>query len=359
VPTNERDNIAKRWSAGSDILLTDKKLQLTQREERWLKQHPVVKVIVNETFAPLTFFDADGNFRGITADLLELIRLRTGLRFVIQNGRDVNDMIEQVATGKVDMIGAIVPSNEREAHLNFSRPYLENSYVLLTRQEPGAPLSLEQMAGKRLAITQGNPLAGTLGKDFPQIHLVKTSDTFKASELLAQGHVDGAVNSVVIAHYFLSSQVFQDKLQISSTIGTVPATFALATSRHATELSSILDKALLSIAPDEMGVINSRWRGYTAASDSYWRNYHQLIARIVIGTGLLLLISLTWNAYMRRQIKHRQMAERALNDQFEFMRALVNETPHPIYVRDRNGLLQTCNDSYLQVFDVKREDVIG
>jgi len=62
---------------------------------------------------------------------------------------------------------------------------------------------------------------------------------------------------------------------------------------------------------------------------------------------------------MRREIKHRKMAERALNDQFEFMRALVNETPHPIYVRDRNGLLQTCNDSYLQVFDVKREEVIG
>lgn len=52
VPTAERDAIAKRWSAGSDILLTDEKLQLTQREERWLKDHPVVKVAVNETFAP-------------------------------------------------------------------------------------------------------------------------------------------------------------------------------------------------------------------------------------------------------------------------------------------------------------------
>lgn len=359
VPTNERESIAKRWSAGSDILLTDKKLQLTPREERWLKEHPVVKVLVNETFAPLTFFDADGNFRGITADLLELIRLRTGLRFEIQRGRDVHVMIEQVSNHDADIIGAMTPSVEREAQLDFSRPYLENSYVLLTRKEPGAPSNLEQMAGKRLAITQGNPLHAVLRRDFPLIRLVETSDTFKASELLAQGQVEGAVNSLVIANYFLSSPMFQDKLQISTSIGTLPATFSLATSRHATELSSILDKALLSIAPDELGVINSRWRGYTAASDSYWRNYHHLIAQIIIGTGLLLLISLTWNAYMRRQIKHRQMAERALNDQFEFMRALVNETPHPIYVRDRNGLLQTCNDSYLQVFDAKREDVIG
>ncbi|MFV9652037.1 transporter substrate-binding domain-containing protein [Pseudomonas citrulli] len=359
VPAAERETIAKRWSAGSDILLTDQKLQLTLREERWLRENPVVKVIVNPTFAPLTFFDANGNFRGITADLLELIRLRTGLRFEIQRGRDVNTMIEHVESGKADIVGAIIPSVEREAQLNFSRPYLENSYVMLTRKDGQAPTGLEEMEGKRLAITQGSPLKKFLREHFPKIQLVDTGDTFKSAELLVQGHVEGAVNTLVVANYFLSSQILQDKIQISFSIGTMPATFGLATSRSATELSSILDKALLSIAPDELGVINSRWRGYTAASDSYWRDYHQLIARIVIGTGLLLLISLSWNAYMRRQIKHRKMAERALNDQFEFMRALVNETPHPIYVRDNKGLLQTCNDSYLQAFDVKREDVIG
>ena len=359
VPSSERESIAKRWSAGSDILLTDQKLQLTSREERWLKDHPVIKVVVNETFAPLTFFDTDGNFRGITADLLELIRLRTGMRFEITRVRGVSTMIEQLETGKSDMIGAIAPSAERETQLNFSRPYLENSYVMLTRKEDQAPASLEAMGGKRLALTQGSPMTPFLREHFPDIQLVETSDTFKSAELLVQGHVDGAVNTLVVANYFLSSPMFQDKIQTSFSIGTTPATFALATPRAATELSSILDKALLSIAPEELGVINSRWRGYTAASDGYWRNYHDLIAQIILGTGLLLLISLAWNAYMRRQIKHRKMAERALNDQFEFMRALVNETPHPIYVRDRKGLLQTCNDSYLQVFDVKREDVIG
>ncbi|TFY92081.1 response regulator [Pseudomonas kairouanensis] len=358
VPITEQEAINKRWSAGSDILLSDQKLQLTPREERWLNEHPVVKVLVNETFAPLTFFDADGNFRGITADLLELVRLRTGLKFEIERERGVQTMIEQVDAGKADIIGAIVPSTERETRLNFSRPYLENSYVMLTRKQDQTT-SLEEMDGKRVAVTQGSPQATFLRQNFPTMELVETGDNFKAAELLVQGHVDGAVNTLVIANYFLSSPMFQDKIQISFSIGTLPAAFSLATSRRATELGSILDKALLSIAPDELGVINSRWRGYTAASDSYWRNYHELIARIIIGTGLLLLISLTWNAYMRRQIKQRKMAERALNDQFEFMRALVNETPHPIYVRDRQGLLQTCNDSYLQVFGVKREDVIG
>ena len=359
IPNNERQNIAKRWSAGSDILLTDQKLQLTEREQRWLAKHAVVKVVVNETLAPLSFFDAEGNFRGITADLLEMIRLRTGLRFEIQRTRSLSHMIDMIQRHETDIISVISPSVSRENKLNFSRPYLENSFVLLTAKGIQHPANLEQLAGKRLALTLGNPLTGYLRKAFPDITLVETDDIYQATQLLSEGKVQGAVNTLVIANYLLASQLFQDRLQISATIGTQPATFSLATARDASELSSILDKALLSIAPDELGIINSRWRGYVPASDSYWRNYHRLIYQVIIGTTLLLLLSLVWNAYMRRQIQQRKQAERALSDQFEFMRAMVNETPHPIYVRDRQGILQTCNDSYLEAFCAKREEVIG
>ena len=359
IPASERENIAKRWSAGSDILLTDHKLQLTEREQRWLAQHPVVKVVVNEAFAPLTFFDSDGNFRGVTADLLELIRLRTGLRFDVQRSRGDNQMIALVKDHRADLIAALLPSAQRETQLSFSRPYLENSFVLLTRKSADSPANLEQLQDKRVAIAQGNPLVDYLRQTFPRVQLIETPDTFHAVELLAEGQVDGAVNSLVIANYFISSRIFEHKLQISTTIGTQQAAFSMATARGATELSSILDKALLSIAPEELGVINSRWRGYSAASEKTWNNFHRVFYQIVIGASVLLLISMAWNAWMRRQIKQRQAAERALNDQFEFMRSLVNGTPHPIYVRDRQGLLQSCNDSYLEAFQAKREDVIG
>jgi len=359
IPTSERESIAKRWSAGSDILLTDQKLQLTDREERWLAQHPVVRVVVNEAFAPLTFFDSDGNFRGVTADLLELIRLRTGLRFDIQRSRSDDEMIEQIKNGQADLIAALLPSVQRQTTLTFSRPYLENSFVLLTRKEADSPTNLAQLQDKRLAIAQGNPLLDYLRNEFPGVKLIETPDTFSAVEMLAEGQAEGAVNSLVIANYFISSQLFEHTLQISTTIGTEQAAFSLATGRDARELDSILDKALLSITPEELGIINSRWRGYTASSQSTWRNYHRLFYQIVIGVGVLLLISVAWNDYMRRQIKQRKAAERALNDQFEFMRSLVNGTPHPLYVRDRQGLLQSCNDSYLQAFCAKREDMIG
>lgn len=359
VPDSEQASIAKRWSAGSDILLSDRKLQLTEREEHWLLKHPVVKVVVNETMAPLTFFDANGNFRGITADLLEMIRLRTGLRFEIQRANSLDTMSRMINRHETDIISAISPSPSRESALNFTRPYLVNSFVLLTAKGDEHSASLEQLAGKKLALTRGNPLTDYLRSQYPQITLVETEDIYRATELLAEKKVQGAVNTLVIANYLLASRLFQERLQISATIGTQPAMFALATARDASELSSILNKALLSIAPDELGIINSRWRGYVPASDSYWRNYHRLFYQFIIGISLLLLLSLIWNAYMRRQIRQRKTAERALSDQFEFMRALVNGTPHPIYVRDREGILKTCNDSYLKAFSARREEVIG
>ena len=359
IPTSERENIAKRWSAGSDILLTDHKLELSYSEERWLAQHPVVRVVANEALAPLTFFDNDGNFRGVAADLLELIRLRTGLRFDIQRSRNDSEMIQRINDNQADLIAALLPSAHRDTLLNFSRPYLQNSYVLLTRKGTDSPTNLAQLEGKRLAIAEGNPLMDYLRNEFPQIHLIETPDTFSAVEMLAEGRSEGTVNSLVIANYFISSRLFEHTLQISTTIGTEQAAFSLATGRDAKELNDILNKALLSIAPEELGIINSRWRGYSASTQNTWRNYQRLFYQIVIGASVLLLISVAWNAYMRRQINQRKTAERALNDQFEFMRSLVNGTPHPIYVRDRQGLLQSCNDSYLLAFGTQREDVIG
>ncbi|RMQ43204.1 PAS-like protein [Pseudomonas cichorii] len=358
IPVDERIDISKRWGAGSDMLLTDQKLQLTPREERWIARHPTVRVAINETYAPLTFFDANGNFRGITADLLELVRLRTGLRFEVIRAPSSNDMMNQVIQGQADMIGAMVSSNEREDRFSFSRPYIDNSFVLITRRDPGTPSYLEQMNNMRIAITQGSPILPWLRREHPGVVAVEVDNPFQALDMLALGKVEGAVTSLLSANYFLSSGVFEEQLQITATVGEDPALISMATSRSALELSSILDKALSSIAPQDLAIINNRWRSYTPVGVN-WHNYQRLVYQILAGAGLLLLGLLVWNAYMRRQIKQREAAERALSDQLEFMSTLVNGTPHPIYVRDREGLLRMCNNSYLNTFKASREEILG
>lgn len=355
-PSTVRTNILKRWSAGSDTLLSERKLQLTRREEQWLSQHPVMRVVIDETAAPMSYVDNNGQFRGITADLLELLRLRTGLRFEIQKSSSLSDMITRLEDGRADVIAAISKQQERDSKLRISRPYLESAFVLLTRADSDTPPALEQLAGKRVAVTRDSTIAELLSEQHPQVMAIETESPYFSMALLSSGAVDAAITTMIDANHALANS---SELIIRSTVGTEPASFSMATTLQAQLLASILDKALMSISPEELGVINNRWRGYTNHDDVYWRKYRQLAIQIVIGFCLLLLLALLWNARLRRQIKQRQQAEKALNDQLEFMSALLNGTPHPLFVRDREGRLQSCNDSYLEAVQACATDVIG
>lgn len=358
TPASQQESILKRWSPGSDILLKDQKLHLSKREQHWLSAHPVVRVLAPENLAPVSFFDAEGTFRGISADLLELIRMRTGLRFEVQQASNDQQMVEGIDQRQADIIAAITPALAPQTRLDFSRPYLKSPSVLLTRKTADAPATLEQMAGKRIAINQANPLITFLREHHPDISLIETPDILSATKLLADNQVEGSVAPLLLANYYRALSAFES-LRISATVGTHQEEFTLATADTANELGSLLDKALLSITPVEMELINSRWSNYKPDANDYWRKHSRLIYQVIGTATLLLSLSLIWNAYMRQQIRQRQIAERALNDQIEFMHVLINLTPHPIYVRDCAGRLTTCNDSYLKTFSVAREDVIG
>ncbi|RRV42397.1 transporter substrate-binding domain-containing protein [Pseudomonas sp. p106] len=355
-PAAVRASIFKRWSAGSDLLLSDRKLQLTAEEEQWLRRHPVMQVAIDETAAPLSYFDGNGHFRGITADLLDLIRLRTGLRFDVQRANGIAEMIARLEDGRVNMIAALAVDDMSEEHLQLSRPYLESTYVLVTRTETPQYTSLEQLQGRRIAITRYSEMSELLATRYPQTGWIETESPYYSMALLSSGAVDAVITTLIDANHAIAGNA---KLVIRSTVGTDPASFAMATSAQATELASILDKALLSISPEELGVINNRWSGYSQHDDSNWLGFRRLALKVLLGTALLLLAALLWNARLRRQIKQRQHAERALNDQLEFMGALLNGTPHPMYVRDRAGCLQSCNASYLEAVQATHDEVIG
>ncbi|MFK2913441.1 ATP-binding protein [Pseudomonas sp. 3HC3] len=351
-----RSSIFKRWSAGSDLLLSDRQLQLSEAEQQWLQKHPVMRVAADDAAAPLSYFDDSGHFRGITADLLELIRLRTGLRFEVQRASGIADMVARLKDGRADVIAALASAGKAGDDLQISRPYLESAYVLVNRKGNNTLSSLEQLQGHRIAITRYSTLNAMLSRDYPKISWVETESAFYSMALLNSGAVDAVITTLIDANHALASN---PELVIRTSVGSEPANFAMATTGPSQALLSILDKALLSISPEELGVINNRWRGFGRHEDDNAKGYSRLALQVVLATAVLLLLALLWNARLRLQIRQRQHAERALNDQLAFMRALLNGTPHPMYVRDREGCLKSCNYSYLEAVQARSDQVIG
>ncbi|MDI3270805.1 transporter substrate-binding domain-containing protein [Pseudomonas sp. AL03] len=358
VPIDERMTILRRWGAGEMYIPGQNRLQLNAREQRWLETHPLVTVAAMESFLPISFFDEKGELRGISADVLAKVSLRTGLKFVVLRGDSMVRQIDNLHDGKADVIAALTPSTEREGDMRFTRPYLTTPFVLVSRKAVGSPETLNDMAGKSLALIRGVVLRDDIVRTYPQIRIVYVDNAGQAMEMVAQGEVDAGVNSLLSARYMIS-QLYPGRLQITSTVGVEPARVSFATNRGALELYSILDKALLSISPEEMAELTNRWRSEVVIDDNYWlRNRAAIIQGFSIA-GALLLMAVAWIAYLRRLIRRREEAELALSNQLEFMRVLIDGTPHPIYVRDRNGRMMICNSGYLDVFGLNRDEAMG
>ena len=313
VSTNEHMNILRRWGANGTSMPGTQALQLSEAEQRWLDRHPRATVAMNENILPISFIDSDGKFRGISADVLDKISLRTGLQFDIRPARSIADMLESLKTGEVDLVAGISPSIEREAGLRFTRPFLTSPNVLVTRSGPNNPTTLDEMAGKTLAVTQGNSAGEFIRQHFPQIRLVNAPLTADAMEMVARGEADGGINSLIAARYMISRR-YRDQLRVTSTVGTDPARSTLATSREAVELHSILDKALLSIDPEEIDDLTLYWRNDLMVEQSFWLRHRQAIVQAFVGAGVLLVLALAWIGYQRRQIRQRQLLLSQLQD---------------------------------------------
>ncbi|MEO6679471.1 MAG: transporter substrate-binding domain-containing protein, partial [Pseudomonas sp.] len=313
IPMDQRAAIEQRWSAGRPQLSGQQNVRLSPGEQRWLARHPTLTVGVVEDFAPLTFFDAQGRFSGLTAQLLNLISQRSGLKFRTQRSRSLDQQIQQLKAGEIDVVPAIIPSTEREADLRFTRAYLSNPFVLVSAITADSPKTLDDLAGKRLAINHSHPLREFILARAPGIRLVDVQSPAQGLEQVVKGQADAALSSLILTRYLIVRH-YHDRLQINSTVGNEPALITLATDRGAVELQSILNKALLSISPREMDELVSRWSNDVMEDDSYWRRHRPVILQGFAAAGALLLLALGWIAWQRRQIRQRQRWLQQLQD---------------------------------------------
>jgi two-component system sensor histidine kinase EvgS len=305
IPMERRQRIEQRWSVGQAEMAEQTRVQLSANEQEWLDQHPVVRVGAIEDFAPLTFFDADGRFSGLTAQLLSLISQRSGLNFEIVRGASLDRQIEQLKAGELDVLPVVTPSSEREIELQFTRAYLNNPFVLVSAITVQGPLNLDDLAGKRLAIYRGHPLRGYLLGRVPRLRLVEVKSPAEGMALIAKGQVDATVSSLLVAR-FLIARHYRERLRITGTVGDQPARIALATSPQMPALHSILNKALLSIAPQQMDELVERWSHDVVVDDSYWLQHRQEILLGFTGAAVLLALALAWIVFQRQQIRRRQ-----------------------------------------------------
>ncbi len=350
--------VVKRWTGGGTIT-PDDNVQLSDQEKHWIAKHPVARFMVNDDMAPSAFFGANGHFNGVISDLFDIITQRTGLQFEIHRTDSFQSIQDALREGDTDL-AVLTPSAQRLSHFRFSHPFATSSFALVIPSNVSGRehSSLSALAGKRLAIVKGHVLIDSIRHDYPDIQLLTPSNNLEAMSMVVGGQADVALMTLSMARYY-TARLYEKQLRVAGIVDLRAANANFAMRRGDTELQTILDKALLSIPPDELNAITIRWRANAAMSGQTWRDYKRVIVEIVFCAALILLISIVRIIQLRRQIRRRVMAEKALNDQLEFLQTLNHAMPVPVYVRDREGQLLSCSRSYEHVMQLCQSQLLG
>ncbi|EGM76993.1 signal transduction histidine kinase [Rheinheimera sp. A13L] len=312
IPNKQKQDILKRWSAGRTLHMLDQSLQLSDDERKYLANNPVATIAYIPKQAPFTMGDDPAKVQGIVKSLTEVIQTKTGLQFEWKQVESLRELTNSLESGAVDIAAVLAPTEQRDKTLLFTRPYLVTSYALITKIKADKEnTKLEDLSGKRIAVLKSHAVKAFIQQNYPKVIVVPVDTAEQAFEAVSSGDVDATANDLITARYHIN-RFYKNTLQVSSSFLQSESRFTFSVPKQKPVLSSILDKALLSVPPDQLALLSSDWLNRADEEVRFWQDYQNEIIRIALLLLLVISAFTFWNFYLRHQVRERQRLLEAL-----------------------------------------------
>ncbi|GAB7532204.1 hypothetical protein PS3A_46190 [Pseudomonas sp. 3A(2025)] len=345
--------VLRRWTLGLNAEVAGQRITLSRAERLWQAKHPLVSVATSE-HPPYIYRDKHGHWVGLNVDVLSRISRMTGLQFVYKPVISTQASLDLLRRGQADMNSTLAENAERKQFLNFTYSFGGNHWVFVVRADQASPDSLADLNGRVLALPARHALESEIRRQYPaiQLHLV---DTYaQARQLVESGQADVTLQNEAGAWLFAPG-----KLKVGRSVDGKWSPDRFSVIKSQPELLSILNKALEEFPVAEMRSIRMKWLGAKSPQPSLWSRVPPWVLWSVTLVLLLGLVSLAWHSRLKVQTRLRHNAEVLLNDQLAFRRALLDGIPMPLYVRDLQGRLLSCNRHYETCLGVSIEHLLG
>jgi ABC-type amino acid transport substrate-binding protein len=326
---------------------------LTEAEHAWLRANATrIELWYNPDFPPLEFASESGEFVGMGADVLALIEERLGVSFRKRVCKDWSRHLQALDEGLCAIAPTIVQTAERERFALFTSPYAKVPVVIIGTARLGQHLSLDDLAGYRVAIVAGFASEGHVRRQNKgRYQVVTVSGVEEGVRAVAFGQVDAYVENLAVAsHYIARNGITNLKVAGKADYDFV---FRLAISHKYPELHGIIQKALDDIPPAELQVVRDRWISLQPQQGLSPRMRHLLVmagaflSLLVIGLAVITTI-------LRRSLNEKVASLRTAHEEVARnearFRALFLHAPLPLIEITLEYTVRTTNSRYNYVY---------
>ncbi len=137
------------WLVAERIVQSGEPLPLTQKERKWLSEHPTIRLAPDPDFHPIEFVDENGNYRGIAADYVSILENKLGIKFAVVRLKSWAEVLRRAKRREVDVFGAATKSPQRSKYMIFSKPHIELPGVIIVRDEKKGSFTLPDLLKRK------------------------------------------------------------------------------------------------------------------------------------------------------------------------------------------------------------------
>lgn len=232
-------------------------IQFSLEEQAWIKEHPIVYVGADENWPPFDFIGQNDRHQGIASDYLHELEKVTGLQFDVR-GDIWKKVINDIKTGKLDILACAANTAERQEFLYFTDPYISIDTVIVVRKEQPNYESLGDLSGKKVALPKGTYINELLATQYPEINLDFVKSNQEAIQAVSIGKADAYVGNLAVVSHFIEKDLLTN-LKIVARIPAEKNHLSIAISKDKPLLHSILSKGLASISNEKRREIRRKW----------------------------------------------------------------------------------------------------
>jgi PAS domain S-box-containing protein len=346
VPPSELNAIKADWMTPTEKLQRGfQELQLTDEERAWIAEHPEITVGIDPNYAPIEFINDKGEYVGISADFLQLMGKRLGLKFLPRGDLEWSELLDAMKNRKIDMMSSLAISEERNEFLNFTEHYHQLVVVVYGRDDHPYITNLGELSHGPTAVVKGYSFLDELKKDYPNLEIVEVATANDGLEALVSGRVEHYIGALLPTDHKIKHEGFAGIRVVGAT--TFGSTMHMGVRKDWPMLQNLLNKAMRSLTEEERNEIFARWR---KVEDK--RGFEELYRYIFI-LGVLLFGILLWNRRLDSAVKRRTSQLSTTTERL----ALATQSAQ-IGIWDWNLLTGSLewDDRMYFLFGVERED---
>ncbi len=283
----------------------DQPAWLNRPEWNFVKSRKTISIAPDPRFPPIEEIDAQGTYRGLAADYVRLIETKLGIRFSVVDLKSWDAVLEAARTRQVDLLPAAANTARREEFLLFASPHLILPGAIIARSNMPGDLSLTDLYGKKVAIVSGYVWQELIEADHPAIQVVPVENLGAALNMVSFGAVDAVIEALPVVIDVIQKAGIGN-LRVAGETGLFTR-LSFATRKDWPLLSSVIEKTLAQITPEERHAIYSKWISLQPELRSAfaWRTFWRAAAAVAVLAALLALVAAVWIRSLRHQVRLR------------------------------------------------------